>query len=146
MPEGNRGVGHREALARKVEGTEGGGGESERVHAGADVMTEPREGELLGTHAAARMIRRLENNDLPARLGERDRGYQPVGAGSDDDCVDIRHRVVQENVTSAILPADPQLGVGERCLLHRILVHAQRARLVEVPVPDDAGLVDPRVV
>ena len=47
----------------------------------------PGHGQLRGARAAADRVRALEHRDRPARLGERDRGGQPVGPGADDDGV-----------------------------------------------------------
>ena len=48
-------------------------------------MAEARQGELLGGYGAARAVGRLEDGDVAARLGQRDRGREPVGARADHD-------------------------------------------------------------
>ena len=48
-------------------------------------MEEARQGQLLGAHRAAGVVGRLEHGHLIARLGEPDRGGEPVGPGADHD-------------------------------------------------------------
>jgi hypothetical protein len=59
----------------------------ERVDRRADVVAEAGECELGGARPAADGVTRLDDKDGPSRLGECDRGGEPVRPGADDDGV-----------------------------------------------------------
>ena len=60
-------------------------GRRRRIDRREDVVAEARQGELLGGHRAARAVGRLEDGDVAPRLGQRDRGREPVRPRADDD-------------------------------------------------------------
>ncbi len=64
-----------------------GRGERQWMDGRAHVVHETRLRELLGPGAAARSVRRLDDEHAPAVGGERDRGGEPVGAGPHHDGV-----------------------------------------------------------
>ncbi len=77
-----------DALLHQGHGAEEGRAHSQGMDRGADVVTEPREGELQRARAAAHRVRRLEHEHGPLGAGEGQGRGQPVRAGADD------HRVV----------------------------------------------------
>ncbi len=79
------------AERRRVEGAQEGRDRGEGVDGGADVVTEPRQGQRLGAAAAPDPVRGLDDVDGPAPLRQRDRGGQTVGSGPDDHRVMAAH-------------------------------------------------------
>ncbi len=75
------------AQAMALEGPSGEDrrGRRRRIDRGEDVVAEARQGELLGGYGAARAVGRLEDGDVAPRLGQRDRGREPVGPRADHD-------------------------------------------------------------
>ncbi len=61
------------------------GRQGQRVHAGTDVMAEAGAGQAVRPHAPAGLVGGLQDGDVPARLGQRHRGDQPVRPGAHDD-------------------------------------------------------------
>ena len=55
-------------------------------------MAEAGQRQLLGAHGAAGRVGGLEHETARPRLGEADRGGQPVGPAADDDRVGSRRR------------------------------------------------------
>jgi hypothetical protein len=56
-------------------------------HRGAHVVSEPREGELLGARTAAELVGRLEHEHAAPSGGDQGRGGQPVRPRADHDGV-----------------------------------------------------------
>ena len=57
----------------------------ERVDRGAEIVAEPRKGQLLGPRAAAKRRLGLVDRDRPADAGQLDGGGEPVRTGPHDD-------------------------------------------------------------
>ena len=89
--QGRRRLDPRESQVGQREGAEERRGEGERVDRGADVVGEPRQGELVGPEAAThRRLRFPEQRPDPgARQG--DRGREPVGTRPDNHGVRCPH-------------------------------------------------------
>ena len=65
----------------------------QRVEGAEEVVAEAGRGDLAGPHGSAGLGVRLEDEDLPALVGQDVGGDQPVGTGADDDGVDAAHRL-----------------------------------------------------
>ncbi len=84
MGESERRLDPFDALLRQGHGAEEGRAHAQGMDRGADVVTEPREGELLRARAATHRCRGLEHEHGPAGTGEGQRRGQPVRARADD--------------------------------------------------------------
>ena len=94
MGEGDRWGQQPDAMGGEVDVREGGGGQQERVHRGADVMTEAGDGQLRRAAAPSGLFSRLVDLDGQAGPGQRERRDETVGSGADDDGVCVPHRSV----------------------------------------------------
>ena len=76
----------------EIDVAEGGRGQKERVHRGADVVEVPREGQGCGAAAATGLVGRFPDVDRQAAAGQGQRGNQPIGASAHHDGIGAPHR------------------------------------------------------
>jgi hypothetical protein len=89
MGERRRRMHPRETVAVERQRLEEGGGDGQREDRRAEIVHEAGTRDRGGTEAAADRRLRFDDAHAPARARERDAGRQAVGAGADDDGVEI---------------------------------------------------------
>ncbi len=101
-----------QALRRQWQRTQRRRGQRQRQHSGAHIVSEPRQGQLLGAQPAAGGRRGFDDEHPPAGFGERDRAREPVGTGADDDRVEpVRTRCHVGRVSPGAGPIESRRAV-----------------------------------
>jgi hypothetical protein len=91
MRNGYLGLYPRQAVLFQRQRAEKWRGHTERVNGGANVMSEPGQGELCGAGPSASGVCAFDYQNPSPRLTETHCGGQPVGPGTDNDGIDFAH-------------------------------------------------------